>query len=180
MIRLPDRDRAALELSLDRRRTAMKRFIPLVAAVAFLLMPGQEAEAQMGVDFGPELYYNAESEDFGVGARVELSPPMFPVGFIVNGDYIFVDCGDFDCSAWDFGASAKYTISLPGAPIGPYLGAGLTHQRATFEGETLSDTGFHILGGLRLGGMLPFGAFLEGRYLVMEENQFVINLGILF
>lgn len=159
----------------------MKRLVPLFVVAAFLVIPVQKAEAQTGVGFGPELYYNAEIEEFGLGARIQVTPPMFPVGFLVNGIYIFQDCGDFDCTLLEFGASAKYTLSLPGSPLGPYFGGGLTHQR--FSSDDLGDsddTGFHILGGLGLGGMLPIGAFVEARYLIMDVNQFAISLGILF
>ena len=159
----------------------MKKLLPLVAAAAFVLLPSQDAHAQVGVDFGPELNYNNESEDFGLGARLEISPPLFPVGFIVNGLYIFRDCDPIDCTALEFNASGKYTITLPGSPLGPYFGAGVTHQRISFSGfDDFDDTGFHVIGGLGLGGFLPIGAFVEGRYLIMDENQFAISLGILF
>jgi len=158
----------------------MKRLIPLFAAVAFLLVPGQDAEAQMGVGFGPEVYYNTEIEEFGLGARMELSPALFPVGFVANGIYIFQDCGAIDCTLLEFGASGKYTFDFPGSPIGPYFGGGLTYQRISFDNGSSDDTGFHILAGIGLGTMLPVGAFIEGRYLIMDEDQFTISIGFLF
>jgi hypothetical protein len=153
----------------------MKRFIPLVAAVAFLLMPGQEVEAQ--VSFGPQLSYNTEIEEFGIGARLEVSPPAFPVSFYGSGDYVFVDD-----TFLDFAVGAKYALSLPGSPLAPYFGAGVTHQRWSVSDFDFDDTGFHLAAGLGLGGVMPIGAFVEGRYLLMGdfENQLVINLGILF
>lgn len=154
----------------------MKRLLPCLVAALLLLAVSQEAEAQLGVNFGPELSYNAEVEEVGIGARVELAPLAVPLSFFVSVDYVFVDD-----TMWDIGVSAKYTISLPGAPIGPYLGAGVSHQRFS-NGGSFDDTGFHILGGVGLGGLLPVGAFLEGRFLIMDalDNQFVIVAGVLF
>jgi hypothetical protein len=148
----------------------MKRFIPLVALVAFLLMPGEEAEAQ--VSFGPQVSYNSEIEEFGVGARLELSLPALPISFYGSGDYVFLDD-----TFLDFAVGAKYALTLPGSPLAPYFGAGVTHQRWNLE-----VGGVDFDAGLGLGGVMPIGAFIEGRYLIMSdfENQFVINLGILF
>jgi hypothetical protein len=157
----------------------MKRFIPLVALVAFLLMPGEEAEAQ--VSFGPQVSYNSEIEEFGVGARLELSLPALPISFYGSGDYVLLDD-----TFLDFAVGAKYALTLPGSPLAPYFGAGVTHQRWNLEVGGVDfdadDTGFHVAAGLGLGGVMPIGAFIEGRYLIMSdfENQFVINLGILF
>jgi hypothetical protein len=157
----------------------MKRFLPLVAAVGFVLMPVQEAEAQ--VRFGPQVSYNSEIEEFGIGARLELSPATLPISLYGSADYVFLDD-----TFLDFAVGAKYALTLPGSPLAPYFGAGVTHQRWSLEVGGMDfdadDTGFHVAAGLGLGGVMPFGAFVEGRYLIMSdfENQFVINLGILF
>lgn len=159
----------------------MKKLIPIIVTTALLFAVGQEAEAQLGVDIGPQLTYNAEVEEFGVGGRLEVSPVLMPLAFVGTADYLFLDCPG-DCSFWEFGGSVKYTIALPGSPIGPYFGAGVTHQRIGDGDETEDDTGFNILGGIGLGGVMPIGAFAEGRYQLMNdfENQLTVAVGILF
>jgi hypothetical protein len=159
----------------------MKKLLPVLAASALLVFSGHEAEAQLGVGFGPELTYNAELEEFGIGARLELAPIAMPISFLASGDYLFVDCPG-DCSMWDFGVSGKYTIAVPGSPMGPYFGGGLTHQRISEDEFSDSDLGFHLLGGVGIGGAMPFGVFVEARYMIMNDfvNQFGISVGVLF
>jgi hypothetical protein len=157
----------------------MKKLIPFFAAAALLVVTGQDAEAQLGIDFGPQLSYGMEYEEVALGARVEVSPALMPLAFIGSADYYFIDG---DMTLWAFNANVKYTIGLPGSPVGPYFGGGLNMQRMGFNGLSNTESGFNILGGIGLGGLMPVKAFAEARYELMNDidNQLAISLGILF
>lgn len=165
----------------------MKKLAPLFAAALMLVVTSQDAEAQLGVDFGPQVSYGMEYEEVALGARVEVSPALMPLAFIGSADYYFIDG---DASIWAFNANLKYTLVLPASPVGPYFGAGLNVQRFSspgfpgFDDVSSTETGFNILAGIGVGSLMPVGAFVEGRYELMNEdlleNQFVVSLGILF
>ena len=157
----------------------MKKLIPFFAAAALLVGTVENAEAQLGLKFGPQVSYGMEVEEVALGARVEVSPALMPLAFIASADYYFIEG---DASLWSLNGTVKYTLALPASPIAPYFGAGLNLYRID-EGAlgSSNETGFNILGGIGLGGILPIGAFLEGRYeLTDPDNQLVISLGLLF
>lgn len=166
----------------------MKRLLFVTAAAAALaFLPAQALEAQM-VDLGAQVSYNTDATDdgaFGVGARLAFGLPMTGLG--VHGDFnwYFPDCDPADCDLWEITGALTYTIPTMGT-VSPYFGAGMAYQSFSVE-STLADaddseTGFNVLGGLKLGGLLPVSAFGEVGYRLMDEfdDQLVVTVGIMF
>lgn len=154
----------------------------LAFAVAASLVAAPPAEAQ--VDLGPQVLYNDDLADgtVGIGARASFGVPTVGLNVRADGNFFFPDCGPtVDCDFWEIVANVTYNVA-PVSPASPYLGGGLAFQQLTGGGGDVDDTGFNILGGVELGGILPLNAFGELSYRIMDgfSNQFVLSAGVLF
>jgi len=118
----------------------------------------------------------------GVGARVGVGLPLFPVTGFVSAEYFFPDCGAASgCGLSGVSLDLNYTL-LPLPVVTPYLTGGVVARRIDLGGasEARSETGLHAGAGVSAGvpGMRVFG---EARYEFVQapERQFVLRLGVL-
>jgi hypothetical protein len=91
---------------------------------------------------------------YGVGGRVVLGAPLFPISLVGAAEYYFTDCGTLGCSLWT--AEVGVNLGLPLPTVKPYVHAGV--QRRTDQDGSV--TGF-VAG---IGVQLNFGVslFVEG------------------
>ena len=152
----------------------------LLLTFAFLLfLAGTATEAQAQTRFGVQASL-ADDADFGVGARVALSPPgPSPIKILGSFDLFFPD-GPVDY--WELNGNIVYVVPVQNSAVAPYIGGGLNVAHFSFDGGTFgsSDTemGLNLLGGIEFGGALPL--FVEARVEVEGGEQFVLTGGIYF
>lgn len=159
-----------------------KRTWFLVCALSAALVAAPGAQAQVNV--GGQLLYNNELSDgsMGIGGRVGVELPVAGLQVRADGNWFFPDCGaGLDCDFWELLGSVSYGL-LPASPAQPYVGAGISYQNLSSGGADLDETGFNILGGVELGGLLPVNVFAELAYRMMGDfnNQFMLSTGVLF
>ena len=100
---------------------------------------------------------------FGLGGRVMLDPPLFPLALVGGAVYYFPDC-TVDCSFWT--ASIVANLRLPTPIASPYILGGWQTRRAEVGGVSNSENG-PVLGiGLQVN--LVVSIFLEA---TMELND---------
>ncbi len=161
----------------------MKRWIVMLASLAFLVavQPAEEAEAQ--VMFGPQVVL-WDFEELGIGARVDFGlADAFGIedGFFeglfgsANVSYLLLDG---DGTPLDINLNANVTFDVD-ANIRPYAGAGINHLRFSFGGFTVSNSGLNLLGGLffDLGSVPAFG---ELKYSTSGAGFLTLAGGVLF
>lgn len=174
----------------------MKRIL----LVAILCLVFGYSNAKADVDFGVQVDWNKFSglngSDPGIGARLELGESF---RFLATFDYYFVDAdilgdhpeGNFDLKFYEVTGDLAYYF--PTGPARPYLGAGASISKRTFNNVTLSNffddnksnVGFNVLGGVKFndgGTVEPFvearGVFYGGNE--SFHNRFVLTGGIVF
>ena len=166
------------------------RTISLALAVAFgVAMAPQAVEAQLSfgahVTRANDLPAGEETGGndgaFGLGARVGINPPLFPLAFYATGDVFFPDCGTADCGYQTAGLAANFSF-LPLPIFNLYATGGAVLRR--FSVEDVSNT----YTGVQLGAGVSFN-FIASAYLeVVNEfvgddgggNQLMIRLGLGF
>jgi hypothetical protein len=151
----------------------------LLLTFAFLLfLAGTASEAQAQTRFGVQANL-ADDVDFGIGARVAISPPgRSPIKILGSFDWFFPD-GPFDY--WELNGNIVYVVPVQNSAVAPYLGGGLNVAHISPDGVSFgSDTemGLNLLGGIEFGGALPL--FVEARVEVEGGEQFVLTGGIYF
>ncbi|MEN8144359.1 MAG: hypothetical protein ABFS14_05350, partial [Gemmatimonadota bacterium] len=144
---------------------------------AFLLfLAGTAKEAQAQARFGVQANI-AEDFDFGVGARVALSPPgPSPIKLIGSFDLYFPDD---PVDYWELNGNIVYVVPVQNSAVAPYVGGGLNIAHASVDGVPFaSDTeaGLNLLGGIEFGGTVPI--FVEAKVEVEGGEQFVVTGGI--
>jgi hypothetical protein len=147
----------------------MMRRLLLTASVALACATvAQHAQAQ--ISFGGQAALMTGLEEgssgngtFGVGPRVQLSPPlpMLSLGIVGQGVYYFPDSGGY----MTYGLSGKLGLSFP--MVSPYIIGGWQWRRSSPEGagDAVTENGLTIGAGVQL-GMVP--VFVEG---TMEFND---------
>jgi hypothetical protein len=119
----------------------MRRLITTasLALVGFAL--AQPAEAQLGLQFGPQVAYMTGLEDlsgtpgavdfngtFGAGARVIVSPPLPMLSIAVVGQGIYYFPPEGADSYMTYGLGARFGFSLP--MLTPYVIGGYQWRRS--------------------------------------------------
>lgn len=160
----------------------MKTWRVFAAVAAALVIGTADAHAQA---FGVQGSWGDDT-DLGIGARLELGLPNLltsegPLSntFLIGSfDWFFPDfCDQFDdCSYFEL--NGNLAVPITANTIDPYAGAGLNIARMAVLGESDTEVGLNLLGGLRfsLGGASAFG---EGRFVLGGSEQFVLTLGVL-
>jgi len=149
-------------------------------AFSALLTPlaAQPAAAQVGV--GGHVVHAADSfgGTTGVGARIRLGVPLFPLFAAVNGEYFFPSCDD-DCSLWGATFDVNYTFPIP--LIQPWAGVGWSVRGFEVNDEDDTERGINIGAGVQL-NLAPMKPYLDIRYEMADapEKQFLIRLGVMF
>lgn len=150
-----------------------------VFALALALPSGAEAQ----IDLGVQGVYNTEQQDGtpGIGARAAIGVPVTGLGVHADFNWLFPDCPADSCELWELLGAVRYGL-LPASPASPYVGAGFAFQNSSVGTLETDDTGFNVLAGLELGGLMPVQAYGEASYRLMDgfEDQLVLSAGLLF
>jgi hypothetical protein len=163
--------------------------LPLLLVTASMGAPGI-AEAQY-VRFGAHLPLatslgggdDLTDSSFGLGARIGLEAPLFPLSFWGSVDYMFP--GGEDTSYQNFALDANFALPIP--LLEPYVTGG--YQARRFDDGEVSDIyhGWTLGGGIRVSFIV--NAFLEARRefygdddpaLVGDDDQWLVRLGLVF
>jgi hypothetical protein len=119
---------------------------------------------------------------YGVGGRVVLGAPLFPISLVGAAEYYFTDCGTLGCSLWT--AEAGVNLGLPLPTVKPYVHAGV--QRRTDQDGSV--TGFVAGIGVQLNfgvslfveGLVEFVDLPTGLPADTDVSPLVIKAGIIF
>lgn len=161
----------------------MKKLSSVLAFVALVMIPSA-ASAQR---FGAQVGYGTDIESVSLGARFELDltntfsqkPPFANTMFLTAFDY-YLDCEG--CSFWELTPALAVPFTLQGSSLRPYLGAGLSFARISFDGPaggSNTEAGLALLGGLRF-PMGNLSGFTEARITVHDADQLTLAFGLLF
>ena len=160
----------------------MKKWFAVLAALAFLLViPSQEAEAQ--VSFGPQVGLWDFDEltiggrvDIGLGDSFGIEEGAFQNLFAsIDGNFV---TGFGDATALMFGANANVPFEID-ADVTPYAGAGINAFRVSGNGASFTNSGLNLLGGVFFGlGQVP--AFAQLQYSTTRNGFVSISTGVLF
>jgi hypothetical protein len=146
------------------------RYAALVVALS--LGAATVAEAQSGTRYlGPRVSYNFDAEEAGLGLQLGL-PLTSSLAFYPSFDVFFVDPGSF------FSVNADFKLRPDiNAPL--YFGAGLNVSRFSGGGNSDTNTGLNLLGGLEA----TFGAihpFAELRVILGDGSALQLGAGLNF
>lgn len=148
------------------------RIAMLLGALA-MFSSSNEASAQVG--FGPEvrggLY--SQNDDFFLGAGLRLGVPF--VTLVPNVEYVFVNNGDL------------YTLNLDGqitvfslAVSSLWVGGGLARVHSKPEGgDSKTSSGANLYAGFGLNAIV-LKPYVQAKYIVNGDDQFVLGLGLRF
>lgn len=158
------------------------RLTGVAAALAFagvVAVASTPSTAAGQLRAGPQLSFASDvfGGTIGVGPRVELGMPTFPVRLAASGDYFFpTNCRG--CRYWE--GNVNLLVSLPVMPIPflRYLGGGW-HMQSIKAGNAESATtarGFNAVGGVGSGNTV-----VEFRYEFVEDvkDQYVVSFALL-
>ena len=168
----------------------MRKFLMGAGLVIALAAVSRPAAAQ--TKFGVNAAFGTDT-DFGLGARL-----TFPLGeklkekgidALVSFDYFFPSG---DATYWEATANGTYTIKANNASIAPYVGAGLSVAHAGAGGAagdacsalnldcSSTRAGLNLLGGIKFKAAERLVPFVEGRFAIRSNSQFVIAGGVYF
>lgn len=149
--------------------------IPVVA----LLAMASPARAQIG--FGGDIVRAADAfgGTTGVGARVRLGVPLFPLSLAVNGDWFFPSCPNTSCSLRGATLDVNYSFPLP--LVHPWVGAGWSVRRIEDDNGTSTQRGLNVGVGAEL-QLTTLRPFFDVRYEFADapEKQYVVRIGLMF
>jgi opacity protein-like surface antigen len=171
----------------------MRHTLLTISAVLALAVLASPVDAQVPLKFGAQGAVITSVDDittdqglsgtFGLGGRVMLDPPLFPLGVIGSATYYFPDIDEF--TYWTATAAAQLRLPLP--VVKPYVLAGWQLRRSAFMDESSNENGPTVGAGIQLD--LGMSVFLEGTFEFNEEitgapdfdnNPLVIKGGVLF
>ncbi len=165
----------------------MRRILLTLSAVFALAVVANPVDAQFKLGVQAAAMTSTDAVDLdgtkGVGARIMLDPPLFPLAIVGSGVYYFLDCTD--CSYYT--ASIAVQLRLPLPIVAPYVLAGYQTRRSESGGADMTENG-PLVG---VGVQLNFGMslFLEVTMELHEEiaalptfdtDPIVIKGGIMF
>lgn len=118
----------------------MKILPNLLLALGLLAVGASSAEGQLNLTGGVS-YAEALEGQWGLDARVELDPPMLPIGVFAGADYFFARCGE-ECSLWGWRARAIFHLATP--VLQPYLTGAYVGRKWEEGNEKLNRTGLSL------------------------------------
>lgn len=187
--------------------TTMRKSLFIALLVAFALpFTAQKAQAQ-GFSFIPYAGYNFDAEDFLIGVGAEFDAPFsagtFALGFRPSIEYVFAgESSESTFSGVTVSSSVTFlqingdlVTRLNATGFSPFVGAGLAIAYASFdidcegsdiacdaigdEGDSNTDIGLNVLGGLEFPGALAFGdPFVQARLTLADGSAFSILGGL--
>jgi hypothetical protein len=147
----------------------------LIMGILLLNLPGLmgKALAQIGLDATARAGYYTDNNDLFMGTGLNLN--IATISACPNLEYVFVNNGDF------------YTLNLDGhlnlvTPPGTALWIGLGLARLYYNpdnGSSSRESGMNLLAGFEL-KMIPLRPYLQGKFIIADNSQFVIGAGIVF
>lgn len=156
----------------------MRKLTGAVAVAAVLagaptVVQAQAAAAARPFNLGAQLSLETEGSSFGIGVRYEnalntLLPSMPSLRAAASFDYFFPDVG----SLWELNVNVLYGFSAMGPGLTPYAGAGLG-----IAGNGGTDVGLNLVGGTRLRAMGSITPYIEARFELRDQTNFVITAG---
>lgn len=179
----------------------MKKVVAMVALTAAVLVAGYSsalaADGMFGpFKFGPEgtLFFGGDDEDhgdssaFGIGVRGEYDMNDLvglPIAVAASFDYIFVDCGVVDCTAFETNLNALYTLPVPVPEMfGIYAGGGMnfSYVKGEYHGVSDSETdiNLNLLAGSKFNLDMILTPFVEVKFEVGGAPWFGVTAGVLF
>ena len=152
--------------------------LALLLSTLTLVAGASPAAAQIG--FGGHVVQASDAFDgtTGVGARLKVGIPLFPVSAALNGEYFFPDCGDADCSL--YGATLDLNYALPLPLLQPWVGVGWSVRKVEVDDASSTERGFNVGVGAEL-RLTAFRPFVDIRYELADapEKQYLLRLGIM-
>jgi hypothetical protein len=150
-----------------------------VMATATVLALAGPAAAQIG--FGGDVVRAADAfgGTTGVGARIRLGVPLFPISTALNGDWFFPNCPNRDCSLR--GATLDVNYSFPIPLLHPWVGVGWSIRRIEVGGTTATERGLNVGVGAEL-QLTRLRPFVDVRYEMADapEKQYIARIGLMF
>lgn len=153
----------------------MRYFHLLIIGIILMHLPGEmgEARAQIGLDVTARAGYYTDNNDLFLGTGLNLN--IATISVCPNLEYVFIDKGDF------------YTLNLDGhlnlvTPPGTALWIGLGLTRLYYNpdnGSSTRESGMNLLAGFGL-TKIPLRPYLQGKFIIADNSQFVIGAGIVF
>jgi hypothetical protein len=164
--------------------------LPLLAAVALLTAP-RAADAQIAFGVHAPMATSVGGGDdlmdaaFGVGGRIGLRPPFFPLSAWGTVDWFFP--GGEDTSYQNFALDANLVLPVP--LLQPYVTGGYVARRFDDGSERGSDTHHGWSAGAGVNFDFIVSAYLEARRefiggdddaIVGDDDQWLVRLGVIF
>lgn len=152
----------------------MRTLVKSAIAVLFVLCVFcGYAEAVMTVQPGVRAGYYDDSGKFFLG--VDLKTDLATITINPNFEWVFVDDGDLFTANLD--GTMDVLSALP--VVRPWIGAGfglLYAKPEAFDSQT--DAAINLLAGLDLG--IPLNPYIMAKYIITENDTFVVGAGIRF
>jgi len=158
----------------ERLENPMNIFRNLTLALGLLAVGASSAEGQLNLTGGVS-YAEALEGQWGIDARLELDPPMLPIGVFAGADYFFARCSE-ECSLWGWRAGATFHIATP--VIQPYLTGAYVGRKWKDGNEELDRTGLSIGAGIRVSLRLRIQAEATREFLGGDLDQWVFRIGL--
>ncbi len=150
------------------------RTLTLCALLALCAGAPLSAQVRFGVqaDWG-------DNSDFGIGGRLEHGLaklfPKVPLRGAASFDYFFPGNS---LNYWEINYNVFYQLKADA--LTPYAGGGLVLAYASANGNSNSDLGVNLGGGLKFATGSKLTPFIEGRIELGAGEQFVLTGGLLF
>jgi hypothetical protein len=144
----------------------------LLTILTIALGASSVAHAQAGsFHVGPRVTYNFDFEQAGIGFHAG-----FPIGtrleFYPSVDVFFPDNG----SLLGFNADFKFRPSIELRPL--YLGAGLNLTRGSGGGDSNTESGLNLIGGLEARNTGAIHPFVEFRAIIADHTSTALVGGL--
>ena len=165
----------------------MYRFIVALMVCGVLAVPSV-AQAQLpfsfGIAGGPNFSQDADEMGYHVGGVVDISLPLLPVGFRVDGAMNRFDFANTPTRIFDVTANVMYS-PLPLPMVKPYFIGGVGFYSTRIKDTPAADEmGVNAGAGVKL-NLLALKVFVDARYhYVFNEGEALkfipVSIGIMF
>ncbi|RQW05436.1 MAG: hypothetical protein EH225_04640 [Calditrichaeota bacterium] len=151
----------------------MQRIKIIILCAIFTVISGNffTLSAQAGLDATLRAGVYAEEDDYYVGGGLTLN--LFSISLCPNVEYVFIENGDF----YTFNMDGHLNlISAPGTAFWIGLGWARLYLNPD-KGDSVIDSGMNLLAGFGI-RTIPLNPYIQTKYILTDNNQFVIGLGI--